>query len=841
MVRSPLPDGYWSMTAEKVLGSLETNVSGLSQQEAEKRLSEYGENVLRTRKERNTLELFLAQFKSPIILLLLFTAALSFFLQDPTDALIIFLILFVSGILGFWQEHKASQSVEKLLEMVEVRSRILSEGKPEEVPVEQIVPGDIVLINAGDFIPGDCFILQSKDLFVDEAVLTGETFPVEKSTGVLSADTPLSKRTNVLYMGTHPQSGYGMAVVVKTGIETEFGKISRQLQLRPPETEFERGVRRFGYLLMEVTLFLVFIIFSINIFFSRPFFESFFFTLALAVGLTPQLLPAIISINLARGAQEMAKKKVVVKRLSSMENFGSMNILCSDKTGTLTEGKVRLELAVDSDGIPNEKLFRYAYINAVFESGFSNPIDDALRNSRMIDLTEVQKLDEIPYDFIRKRLSVLVSEKGESLLITKGSYSTILEICLSAERSNGTTVPIEEERGKIETQYTHASELGKRVLVVAYRKVEQKTSITRHDEQGMTFLGFLLFEDPPREHIQETIQRLHDRGVTLKVITGDNEKVATHIVQEIGFPQPRVMTGKDLTRMSDEALLHTVNEIDVFAEVDPNQKERIILSLRKAGNVVGYMGDGINDASALHIADVGISVEGAVAVAREAADIVLLEKDLAVLLTGIEEGRKTFANTLKYVFMATSANFGNMFSMAGGSLFLPFLPLLPGQILLLNLFTDFPEMTIATDQVDPSILMKPRKWDIAFIRRFMLTFGILSSAFDFLTFFVLRHFFHADTAIFRTGWFIESVISACLIALVIRTHQPFYQSQPSTTLLTANLLICGVTLFIPFTPLGRFFGFVSIPVWATFVLIGIVALYIASAEVVKHFFFRRER
>jgi Mg2+-importing ATPase len=592
---------------------------------------------------------------------------------------------------------------------------------------------------------------------------------------------------------------------------------------------------------MEVTLVLVIAIFAINVYFKRPVLESFLFALALAVGLTPQLLPAIISINLSHGAKRMASKKVIVKRLASIENFGSMNILCSDKTGTLTEGVVQFHSAINIEGSESEKVFLYAYLNAFYESGFVNPIDSAIRTHRHLDVASYQKKDEVPYDFIRKRLSILVFNEEKYLMISKGALFNVLEVCTSAETSNGTRVDIALRKEQIEQDFEKLSQKGFRILGVAYKSVTSKTLISKEDERDMTFLGFLVFFDPPKTGIVETITKLKHLGVSVKIITGDNHLVAANVSHQVGSSDPRILTGRDLHQMSDEALLKRVNEVDVFAEVEPNHKEAIIHALKKAGNVVGFMGDGINDASALHSADVGISVDSAVDVAKEAADIVLLEKDLDVLVEGVREGRATFANTLKYVFMATSANFGNMFSMAGASLFLPFLPMLPSQILITNLLTDFPEMTIATDSVDRELVEKPRRWDIKFIRNFMITFGPVSSIFDFLTFGVLLLILHAQPDAFRTGWFLESVISASVIVLIIRTRRPFFQSRPGKYLLAATLLMIGVTLVFPSTPLGDLFRFHPLPI-SFFIALGVIMIiYIAVAEIAKRIFYKKIR
>jgi Mg2+-importing ATPase len=836
-----LPTSFWSVSATEMIQRLATAKEGLTGDEARQRLARYGPNILKSQKRSDVLTLLLAQFKSPIILILLVATGLSMVLHDAVDAIIILSIVIVSGLLGFWQERGASNVVEKLLSIVQIKATVRRDGSSKDIPVEEIVPGDIVILNAGDIVPGDGLVQESKDLFVDEAMLTGETFPAEKAVGLLPAETPLGQRTNALWMGTHIVSGSATALVVRTGKETEFGKVSERLKLRPQETDFEHGIRRFGYFLMEVTLVLVVAIFAINVYLARPVLDSFLFSLALAVGLTPQLLPAIISINLSHGAKRMAQEKVIVKRLSSIENFGSMNVICSDKTGTLTEGIVQVQSSLDVDGAPSDKVLFHAYLNAFYETGFSNPIDEAIRVHRKFDLSGFLKLDEIPYDFLRKRLSILVSHDDSHLMVTKGALQDVLAVCSSAETGGGSIVDIAAANDRIQQHFADLSGKGFRTLGVAYKNMGSESRINKDHEAGMTFSGFLVLFDPPKPNILETITSLKNLGVSLKVITGDNHLVAATVSQQMGLTNTQILTGPDLNQLSDAALLNRVGSVDVFAEIEPNQKERIILALRRAGNVVGYMGDGINDASALHVADVGISVDSAVDVAKDAADIVLLEKNLGVLVVGVREGRTTFANTLKYVFMATSANFGNMFSMAGVSLLLPFLPLLPKQILLTNLLTDFPEMTIATDRVDDVMIDHPRRWDIKAIRQFMITFGIVSSVFDFVTFGVLLLILHATPVQFRTGWFLESVVSASLIVLVIRTRQPFFTSRPGKFLLLATLSIVVVTLILPFTPLAGIFGFSALPI-SFLLLIGIVVLfYVIAAELVKSVFYKKVR
>lgn len=835
---------FWTMPLGDVQKQLQTSNDGLTNEEAQKRLKIYGINAIKPKKSNSALGLLLSQFKSPIILILLFAIGFSFFLKDTVDALIILTIVLVSGLLGFWQEYGANSAVEKLLALVQIKAKLLRNGLSVDVAVEQIVPGDVVMLKAGDVVPGDCFILESNMLFIDEATLTGETYPLEKEAGILPEDTPLGQRKNSLWMGTHVISGSGTAVVLSTGKDTEFGKIAERLKLRPQETEFEHGVKLFGFFLMELTLMLVIIIFVINVLLQRPVLDSFLFSLALAVGLTPQLLPAIISINLAHGAKSMAKIKVIVKRLASIENFGSMDVLCSDKTGTLTDGIVRLQATLDIEGTQSEKILLYAYLNASFESGFINPIDEAIRSFKQLDISGYAKLGEEPYDFVRKRLSILLTEPDNAspggkkqIVITKGALQNVLSVCTKVEMSDGKIVDLSAEQDKIQEKYAEYSNLGYRTLGIAYKVGIESLHESEH-ESDMIFLGFITLFDPLKPNIVNTINELKALGVNLKIITGDNRLIAANVVSQLGIMQGQILTGPELHQMSDNALLQKVTDVSIFAEVEPNQKERIIIALKKAGYVVGYMGDGINDASALHAADVGISVSSAADVAKEAAEIVLLEKNLEVLIDGVKAGRITFANTLKYVFMATSANFGNMFSMAGASLFLPFLPLLPKQILLTNLMTDFPEMTIASDAVDEELTRQPRRWDIRFIRKFMMTFGLISSLFDYLTFGVLIYFVKATDIQFRTAWFIESVVSASLIVLVIRTRKSFYKSVPGKYLALVTFIIVVAAVLVPYMPLVGLLGFEPLPVWVLLLLAVIVACYIVTAEIAKKFFYK---
>ena len=863
---------YWNISNQVLLNILKTSPkNGLSSSEANERLSKYGHNIINThRKTNSSLSLFISQLKSPIIIIFIFTALLTLILEEVENASIILSIVLISSFLGFWQEKNASNAIDKLLSIIKIKSTVLRNGIIEDIPTEDIVPGDIVILNSGDKIPADCKILESKDLFINESTLTGETYPTEKLDSILSKDTPLRNRTNSLFMGTFVVSGTAKALVIHSGRETELGAISNRLAVRQ-ETEFQKGIKTFGYFLVEITLILVISILVINVYLGRSILESFLFSLALAIGLTPQLLPAIISVNLSHGAKRMANEKVIVKRLESIENLGSMDILCTDKTGTITRGEMKIHSFLDINRNNNEKVFLYAYLNAIYETGFENPIDKSIKDYKRLDISsDYSKIDEIPYDFIRKRLSIVVShsdnnslptnlESKNNILITKGALPNILDICSFVEMTDGKIQDIYKLKDKIKDTFKEFGDKGYRVIGIAYKLIEEKPT-TRHlssnhsqssinssthtylinkdDESNMIFLGFILFFDPLKSGITESLKSIQKLGVSIKIISGDNKYVAKYVAHQIQLTNPAIMTGEEM-HQSSHSLTQKIKDVDIFAEIEPNQKEQIILALRKSGNVVGYMGDGINDTPALHAADASISVDTATDIVKEAADFLLLEKDLMVLAKGIEEGRRTFANTLKYIFMATSANFGNMFSMAGVSLFLPFLPLLPKQILLTNLLTDFPEMTIATDRVDSEMIENPRRWDIKAIRKFMITFGLVSSVFDYLTFGALLTILHATQDQFRTGWFLESVISASLIVLVIRSRKPFFKSTPSRYLFVSTLLVVIVTVILPFTPLGEIFGFSPLQI-AFLLFIGIILIgYVVTAELAKAMFYKK--
>ena len=782
------------------------------------------------------IRLFASQFLSPITLILIASALLSLYVQAIADASIILFIIGVGALLGFWQEYSASNALSALLARVKVRATVQRDGQDVETEVERIVPGDILVLQAGSTIPADCRLLESEDLFVNESALTGESFPVEKQPGRQPDSEKLALRKNMVFQGTHVVSGTARAVVVRTGAGTELGKISHHLQGRYPETEFERGIRLFSLFLMKLTLALILVNLVIHLALGRPLLEALMFTLALGFGLTPQLLPAVISVNLARGASRLAASGVIVRRLASMENFGSMDVLCCDKTGTLTEGIVEVEACQDFTGTDHPAALAMAGMNAAFETGFPNPIDEALRRKAPLAPGAAEKLDEIPYDFLRRRLGVLVRMGARRVFIVKGALVNVLAVCTRAETAQCRQSPLNEVRPEIMARFEELGKNGYRVIALAWRDID-RDRVTHADESDMVFAGLLVLRDPPRQGIQDTLRRLENLGVTLKIVTGDNHVVASSLAARLHLDGNRVLTGREIAGLTDESLQNQAVDTAVFAEIEPNQKERIVQALKRAGRVVGYLGDGINDATALRAADVGISVDEAVDVAREAADIILLRHDLNVLLDGIRQGRATFANTLKYIYMATSANFGNMFSMAGISLFLPFLPLLPKQILLTNLLTDLPEMTIATDRVDKYQMDRPQRWDIRAIQRFMVVFGLLSSLFDILVFTTLFGLFRASPELFRTGWFVESVISACVVVLIVRSRQPLWTSRPSWPLLATTLLAISITLALPFSGLDKILGFTPIPAPVLASMLAIVLAYATAAEFVKRWFY----
>ena len=838
MARVPGMNSYWSRSIADLLGELHSSPQGLSKADAAARYKQYGPNLLKTRTKSSPLVMFLNQFKQPIVLILIAATLVSGITRNWVDASIILAIILGSSVLSFYQEYSANHAAEKLRSQVQVKANVLRNGSVQAILAEHIVPGDVVVLAAGSLVPADGVLIEEDDLYVSQAALTGETYPAEKNVGVVPADAELAQRTNCVFMGTNVRSGSANVLIVETGSRTVFGEIAAHLTLRSPETEFELGIKHFGFLLTEVMFVLVLIIFAVNVFLHKPMLESLLFSVALAVGLTPQMLPAIITVTLAKGSQKMSAKGVIVKRLAAIENFGSMDTLCTDKTGTLTQGVVKLDSALDAQGQPSEAVLRYAFLNAHFETGLPNPLDEAIQAIATPDIAGVSKLDVVPFDFIRKRLSVAVLDGEQRILITKGALDNTIEVCTHIQAGSASVLLGNDQKAEIQQRMGEWSAKGFRVLGVATRVMDKLPPYNRSDEHDMTFIGFLLFFDPPKPSVKEALVNLASLGVTVKIITGDNHLVAQHVAEVVGLQLTGIVTGAQLNTISDDALRRKVEQCNLFTEVDPNQKERIVLAMKRMGHVVGYMGDGINDAPALHTADVGISVSTAVDVAKEAADFVLLKKDLDVLRQGIEEGRRTFANTMKYVFITTSANFGNMFSMAGASLFLPFLPMLPKQILLTNFLTDFPVITIAADSVDPEMVKKPHRWNITFIRNFMLTFGLVSSIFDYLTFGTLLFILHAQETQFQTGWYLESTITELLILLVIRTQRPFWRSKPARILMIAVLAVAVVTFVLPFSPLNVALGMAPLPLPILAILGGIAVAYVGASELAKRYFFR---
>ncbi len=782
----------------------------------------------------SALAVFARQFRSPLVLILIFAAIVSAFVGEGSEAAIIGIIVLASCMLSFTQEYGASRAMEALTARIARKAAVLRDGREASVAVAEIVPGDVIRLSAGNLIPADGVLLESRDLNVSEAALTGETFPVVKVPGVSDPDSQIGQRSNAVFTGTSVRSGTATMLAVHTGEETEFAAIAGAIARALPETDFARGIRRFGYLMTEIMLVIVIMVFFANLLLHRPIVDSLLFSLALAVGLTPELLPAIISVTLARGARAMAASGVIVRRLEAIENLGSMDLLCTDKTGTLTEGTIRLDRCVDADGADSQQVRLWALLNATLQSGMANALDEGIAASRRPedDLSAYGKVDEIPYDFGRKRLSVIVRRKdaGEDLLICKGAVRNIVEACTL----NG------QQAKAIDEKVQGWSMQGFRVLGLGVRRLPPRQSHSRDDEAALAFAGFLLFLDPPKPGMAETLKALAKRGIKVKVISGDNRHVAAHLAQIIGLPHRRILTGDDLAKLTKEALFARVAHVDIFAEIDPNQKERIIEALRRRGHVVGYLGDGINDAPALHEADIGISVDSAVDVAREAADMILLKRDLDVLLRGVDDGRRTFANTMKYISITTSANFGNMFSMAFASLALPFLPLLAPQILLNNLLSSLPSLAIARDRVDAEQIETPRRWNIGAIRRFMIYFGLVSSCFDFVTFGFLLLLMQAHAGTFRTGWFVESLLTQLVIVLVIRTHQSFWRSRPSALLAWLTLAVGLLALAIPYLPGSAWFGFVPLPAPIIAGLVAITLVYLAASEATKRWFFARE-
>ena len=826
---------------DQLMKTLHTSLQGLSSEEVGMRRSTYGPNEVVREKRLAALRQFADQLKNPLIIILLLAAILSIFLGELVDAVIIIVIVFLSVFIDFFQEYRAERAVELLKEKISTRATVTRSGTRLDVPLSELVPGDIIILSAGDIVPADARVLVARDFFVDQSALTGESYPVEKTAQERQGMEPdPSGREQYLFMSSPVVSGSATAVVVKTGMATEYGKIAERLTARPPETEFERGLKQFSYLVTRIIFILVIFVFFTNTFFQHGVLNSLLFAVALAVGLTPELLPMILTVNLAKGALAMSDKGVIVKHLASIQNFGSMDVLCTDKTGTLTENRITLIYHVDAERNDSGQVLLYSYLNSFHQTGLKSPLDEAILKSHDMDIGGYHKVDEIPFDFIRKRLSVVVEKDGSRTLITKGAPEEILKVCTRISRENGEEPFTGDWQKRAVALYDTFSGEGFRILAVASKKItDERTTYSVDDETDLTFHGFVAFIDPPKETAHESLLMLHEAGIDVKIITGDNELVTRHICATLEFPITRIIEGYEITSMDSDTLASAVEHANIFTRVSPPQKERIIRALMKNNHVVGFLGDGINDAPSIRAADIGITVDNAVDIAKESADIVLLKKDLRVLRDGILEGRRTFGNTMKYIMMGTSSNFGNMISVAAASLFLPVLPLLPVQILLNNLLYDFSQSTIPTDSVDDEYVLAPKRWDIGFIKKFLLVFGPVSSLFDILTFMVLLLAFHAPMEIFRTAWFLESLCTQTFIIFAIRTRRvPFWKSRPSRYLVISSILVIVTGIAITFTPLGALFGFVPLTL-PYFLFIGVLVIgYIVVVELVKTRFYR---
>ncbi|WP_395693453.1 magnesium-translocating P-type ATPase [Piscinibacter sp.] len=835
--RLAAPGAWWSLAPEALLAALHSSREGLSPREAAQRWRTHGPNTVRADEAPAWPRLLLRQFTNPLVLILLFGAAVSLLLHERTEAAIILVIVAGSALLGFVQEWRASAAIARLRRRLALHAQVQRGGAWHTLPTSRLVPGDIVRLAAGHLVPADALVLEAKDFLVTEAALTGESMPVEKRPGTCDANAPLARRENCVFLGSSVRSGTATVLVAATGPDTAFGAVAARLAQREPETDFARGVRRFGELLLRVMIVMVLFVVLVNQWLGRAMVESLMFAVALAVGLSPELLPAIVSVTVARGAHAMARRGVLVRRLEAIENLGSIDVLCTDKTGTLTVGDMALSGALGPDGQASARVLRWAHANAALETGIANALDAALVAAGQVQGLSVEafrKIDEIPYDFQRRRLSILVEQVDGGLMITKGAFDNVLAACTQVRAGEEARALDEAERQRLAEMFRARSEEGFRVLALATREVASRERYGREDEAGLLFEGFLLFLDPARPEAARMLRELAGRGIRTKVITGDNRHVAAHFAAGVGLDAAALLTGPQIAAMPDEALAIRAASTTLFAEIDPQQKERIVRALQRTGHAVGYLGDGINDAPALHAADVGISVDQAVDVARESADIVLLRPDLDVLRRGVEDGRRTFANTLKYIGITTSANFGNMVSMALGTLFLPFLPLAAKQILLNNFLSDLPSIAISTDRVDPERLAAPQRWRVLDLQRFMIVFGLISTVFDLLTFLLLHRWFHADEATFQTAWFSVSLLTELAVVLVLRTRGAFWRSAPSPLLWGTTAAVGVLALLLPLlAPVQSLFGFVALSPSLLAALLGVVLAYLVATELLK--------
>lgn len=833
MTEAKLFAGYLASSAgNEVVEKLETNEQeGLSEAEAAKRISQFGENVILAAKRRNSLFELLRHFKSPLILILITATIISYSLGETINASIILFIILLSVAIDYYQERDARNAAERLKESVKNKATVIRNSKEREIFHEKLVPGDIILLSAGKIVPADVRILFAKNFFVNQSSLTGESFPCEKTNSPVSDDkTNLIDLTNISFMGSSVISGTARAIVLKTGSDTEFGKIAEKLSAPEEETEFSKGIRKFGYLIMRVIIILVLFIFLVNAVLKRDLFESFMFSLAVAVGLTPELLPMIMAVTMSKGSTHMARKGVIVKRLSAIPDFGSMEVLCADKTGTITEDIIHLIKYVDKNGVDSDSLLLLAYLNSFYQTGIKNPLDEAVLAFRKVDINGYTKKDEIPFDFTRRRMSVVVTFETKNILICKGAPEEIFKVCLLGEQDESTAIKI----------YESLSMDGFRVLAVATKETGIEGIFTKEDESELMLQGFIAFLDPPKADAGKVIYALKKMGVEIKIITGDNHLVTQKVCKEIGLPVKGILQGHEMATLSYDALRQRVKDTTIFTRFSPEQKNRVILALKAYQWTVGYMGDGINDAPSLKTADIGISVKGATDVTKDAADIILTKKDIMVLKEGILEGRKTFGNTMKYILMGLSSNFGNMFSVAAATIFLPFLPMLPVQILINNFLYDTSQITIPTDNVDKSYIQKPQRWNLKMIYTYMIVFGLTSSVFDLITFYLLYRFFNVSHAQFRTGWFMESLATQVLVVFIIRTwHIPFIESKPSFQLFIGVMLCLFLGWLLPYLPFSDLAGFERLPGLVIVYITGIVIIYLFTAEVLKRFIYSK--
>lgn len=838
---------FLSMPSQSVLDELGSSEQGLTTAEANRRLLLSGPNTIVSQKTRSVLLDALMRSINPLVGVLVIAAMVSAFIGSVVNSGIIILMIILSVGLDYFQSHRSLLATQRLKSQVATTATVMRDKQWRELPPEQLVCGDIIHLVAGDMIPADALLLTARDLHVQQAALTGESLPVEKEPKNSNQTLEnIAESSNGVFSGSSVVSGVATAVVIATGKNTLFGEITKSLALTPPHTEFEKGIIRFGFFISKAIFVLVLFVFVICAYLKHDLMESLLFAVALAVGLTPEFLPMITTVTLAAGATKMARHGVIVKNLASIQNLGSIDILCSDKTGTLTSGEMTLDQYCDTFGKPVERIMLLAYLNSLYETGIQNPLREAILNKTNInpldaailkhDHPSVQlytKIDEIPFDFERRRASVVVDKNGEHWLIAKGAPEYVLSVCTHFEVDGQSRLLSQEDRIRSAKLFQSLSEQGYRVLSVAYRKMTQQSAYSAHDEVDLTLSGFLAFSDPPLPDTAQVVTSLLKEGVAIKILTGDNELVARHVCQLVNIDPGEILLGQQIEHLTEPALAKLAEGTRIFARVSPIQKQRIINALRSRGHAVGYLGDGINDAPSLHIADVGISVANAVDVAREAADIILLKHRLNVLRDGILEGRKSFGNVMKYLMMGTSSNFGNMFSMAGAVLFLPFLPMLPLQILLNNFLYDLAQVTIPTDNVDPIFMQKPRHWNIDIIRRFMLYIGPISSIFDFLTFYVMLVFFKAGESLFHTGWFVESLATQTLVIFIIRTAKNPFKSRPSLPLVITALVSVAVGAFLPFSPLAGLLGFVKLP-WGYFLFLMIATfLYLLIVQFAK--------